>query len=110
MNNVRFKAILAGGTIVTGPIMGRGGMLGAGIGGEAAAKHVALDRVRSACDRAISGRKCSPDIHEPEPGCVAMYPDYSADGDGEPVIVPLIGTRFGILESSRTERSLVNPP
>lgn len=97
---IKFKAVLHDGTILTGPIMGNSGMLCAGIHDTDMAKRVALDRIDQAKRLDSQGYR-GPGIHEPEPGCVAIYPDFSAKGDGEPVAVPLLGTEFSIEGAKR---------
>ena len=101
MTVVRFKARLADGRVVRGPIQGIGGKLGssslhAGYEHASAAATGALTR---AVRRAMANEPTL--IYEPEPGCVAMCPDYGADGDGEPAIVPLLGTSWSACAEPR---------
>lgn len=43
-------------------------------------------------------------LYEPEPHCVAMYPDYSAESDGDSVIVPLLGTSWSVVAKKEENR------
>lgn len=97
---IHFKAVLPDGTVHIGPIMGKGGMICAGISDMDLARWVALDRINQAQRLTAQGYR-GPGIYEPEPGCVAIYPDYSAEGDGEPVAIPLVGTKFSIHGAER---------
>lgn len=95
VDTVKFKATLHDGTVLTGPIMGNSGMLCAAIADRGTAERVAL--IRIVCEKFMADRGYrSPGIYEPESGCVAIYPDFSAKGDGEPVAVQLLGTEFSI--------------
>jgi len=96
---IRFKAELRDGSVVVGPIRGNAGMVGDGIVrvlGESEARWLATLRIDIAKNRVKESRPTG--LYEPEPGCVAIYPDYSATGDGDPVVIPLIGTKFSIGE------------
>lgn len=95
---VVFRATLADGRVVVGPIRGRGGNIGASYSHlpreerevEALRRVEALQRVHARWPR-----RALP-VFEPERGCVAMYPAFSCESDGEGVVVPLTGTRFSV--------------
>jgi len=99
METIKFKAVLPDDTELIGPIRGNAGMVGDGIVrvlGESEARWLATLRIDIAKDRVKDSRPT--ELYEPEPGCVAIYPDYSEEGDGDPVVIPLIGTKFSIAE------------
>ena len=79
-----------------GPIQGNGGKIGDG------AAHMGRDKAGIAALRqltkaqALAGSGSDSGLFEPVPGCVAIYPDYSAKGDGDYVEVPLDGTVFSL--------------
>jgi hypothetical protein len=60
---------------LVGPVRGCGGMVGS------------LERLQAARRLAMQGRPHG--LHEPIAGHVAVFPDYCAESDGEPVHVPL---------------------
>lgn len=93
---VRIRAELETGETLVGPIMGNGGMVGSGAlcSGRELANAQALNALRIAKDRAAENDHLP--IFEPTPGCVALYPDYCGESDGERVNVPLAGTQFSI--------------
>jgi hypothetical protein len=72
----RFEFTLDDVSRVTGHVRGAGGMIGS------------VSRLDAAAQLARDGRPHG--LYEPEPGCVAVYPDYSAVGDGEPYVVSLL--------------------
>jgi hypothetical protein len=74
----RYAVRLADGTIVRGPVHGCGGTIRGEDG---------LRRLRLSIRRAKDGDAIP--LYEPKAGHVRMYPNYSADGDGEPVDVDL---------------------
>ena len=98
---IHLKAVLPDGTVLIGPIMGRGGMIGnvASHLDRETAHQVALSYIAAAEACAESGRPTG--IHEPRKGCAAIYPDFSAESDGEPVAIPLLGTDFSIQGAKR---------
>lgn len=99
MDTIRFKAITCSGLELVGPIRGVGGMLGSAalhLTNRKSAEQIAFDRLDCAQRRAE--RSCHSGFYEPRPGCVAIYPDFSAQGDGKPVAVPLLGTEFSIAD------------
>lgn len=71
---LRFRFDLGGGQVVEGVVRGAGDMV-----------HHA-DRMRQQCRRARNGRRLG--VYEPTPGCVAVYPEYTAASDGPVTIVP----------------------
>ncbi len=73
----RFKLVLDDGTYVTGPVHGCGGVLDASSG----------PRLDTAIARARKGLPTN--LYEPKPGHARVYPNYSADGNGEPLDVDL---------------------
>jgi len=92
---IKFKCVLEDGRIITGPIMGNGGMLGD------AYAHLSASRQRAAAEdvlRAVIRRLKTTDvqhrIYEPVPNCCAVYLDYSAESDGDPVAANLLTTKF----------------
>lgn len=100
---VRIKATLADGRSFEGPIQGSGGKLGSGAlhAGYVHAVNEAMKRLAGATRLAARGR--STGIFEPESGCVAIYPEFSAESDGERVIVPLKDTVFEALYDQSDE-------
>jgi hypothetical protein len=95
---VVFRAKLADGRVIVGPIQGRGGKLGN------SSLYQGIEKARIVAERALlnmqswweySGKE-SPGYFYPDPGCVAIYPDYSSESDGQYVVIPLLGTRFEI--------------
>ena len=72
----RFMFVLASGEVVTGPVHGAGGPVGT------------IARLNAARRMALMGR--STGIVEPEPGCVAVYPDFCAWSDGPMRVVSLL--------------------
>ena len=72
----RFSFVLPSGVTVVGPVQGNGGMVDAA-------------RIVAAARMAASKRPHG--LYEPAPGCVAVFPEYCAAGNGEPVIAPLAG-------------------
>jgi hypothetical protein len=60
---------------IVGPVRGCGGMV------------ASLERLQAARRLAIQGRPHG--LYEPILGHVAVFPDYSSEGDGEPVFVPV---------------------
>lgn len=94
---IRFKATLADGRMFEGPIQGCGGRIGSAalhLGHKVAATY-ALEQIETVQRRCAQGRPLR--VHEPHPGYVAMYPHETAQAAGEPVLIPLIGTRFEVL-------------
>lgn len=79
----RFEFQLATGASVVGPVRGAGGFI------STEARLLAAER------NARSGRPTG--LYEPRPGCVAVYPRYSAAGDGEPEIVSLTETEWRLV-------------
>lgn len=98
MEPLRFRATLADGRVLEGPVQGYGGKLGTGAlhAGFSAARREALRRLAFAKRMLARGRALP--MYEPEPGCVAIYPDYSAESDGEPVVVPVKGTAWHVVK------------
>ena len=97
MNTVKFKCTLRSGEVVVGPIMGNGGYLGA------SCSHLSIERQREAASNILSVVRVRLNndgeqrrIYEPEPGCCAVYPDDCAATQGDPVAVPILGTKFEI--------------
>lgn len=97
---VRIRAELETGEVLTGPVMGNGGMVGSGAmhAGRGLAARQALHTLRIAKLRATEGRRLQ--IFEPAPGCVAIYPDHGPASDGERVVIPLAGTEFSVEDRS----------
>lgn len=89
-----FRITTADGRSVTGPVQGNGGLVGAGCYTNVRAPMLA--RLRNDAKRAARGLRLS--CYEPAPGCVRVKPDYSAEGDGEPVDVPLAGARIELAD------------
>ena len=91
MNHVRFRITAADGTVTVGPVHGSGGLICAGTShltfGER--EQHALRRLKRQAELAEEGRELG--IYEPEPGCCAMKPEFSAESDGPVVPVPLKG-------------------
>lgn len=83
--------------VVTGPIQGNGGKLGDGC------SHLPIERRRASVRKALAIAKMQvlqcreTNLFEPSPGFLAVYPDYSAEGDGQYVEVPILGTDFEVL-------------
>ena len=77
-----------------GPIQGNGGKIGnsALYLGLAATRDIALRDLRKQIGRAKDHRSIQ--IYEPKPFHVAIYPDYSDEGDGEPLAVSLLDDHF----------------
>ena len=95
---VRFRVTMPNGRIIVGPIHGSGGMSGSGAlhaGLSFAQKH-ALAAIRQAQRLARRGRRTH--VYEPEPGCVAVYPDYCAAKNGHAAPVPLLESTFAVAE------------
>jgi hypothetical protein len=83
--------------IAQGPIRGSGGMLGYAMAHCSAKDRDAESlRILLAVQRVYARKGSQNRVYEPAPGHVAVYPDYDAAGDGEPVLVPLTGTRLTI--------------
>lgn len=72
----RFEFTLDDVSRVVGPVRGAGGMIRT------------LARLDVAAELARKRRPHG--LYEPQPGAVAVYPDYCAQGDGEPYIVLLL--------------------
>lgn len=70
-----FRFVLEDGRELVGPVLGAGGFV---------TEQARLER---AARLAAKGRPTG--LHEPRPGHVAVFPEYSADGNGEPVAVAL---------------------
>jgi hypothetical protein len=100
---VRFRARLHDGTIVDGPIQGSGGEIGnASLHlGQTHANKLALERLLAAQRLYRDRGQCF--IYEPEPGHVAMFPQWSLESRGEAVLVPLVGTVFTIAPPTRSK-------
>ena len=97
LSKVIVSAMLSDGRVLHGPIQGNGGYLGTGalwISGAVAMDAAARD-LRIAAHR-VSGGLPIRHMFEPEPGCVAMYPDDCPEGRGEVVVIPVAGTRFEV--------------
>lgn len=96
MSSIFLRAVLADGREFEGPIQGNGGKLGDGTAymGQELATGAAIDQIRKVQRLHADGRPTG--IYEPQPGHVAMYPDWSGWGDGQPVIIPLAGTAFDV--------------
>lgn len=94
MSEVRFRITTAKGLVITGPVHGNGGLLGASCShlpfGER--EQHALKRLKRQQEFAEEGRELA--IYEPEPGCCAMKPEFSAESDGPVVPVPLKGAKI----------------
>jgi hypothetical protein len=73
------------GHAVAGPVQGAGGMV------------PTLERLEGAQRLARQGRPHG--LHEPRPGCVAVYPEYSARGNGRAVVVSLVGASVAYAET-----------
>lgn len=78
----RIRATLADGRVIEGPIGGYGGKLGAGC--------LLSDR----CKIGVERRLAYISRHEQ---FVEIFPNYCAATDGEPVEIPVAGTRFEVL-------------
>lgn len=93
-----------GSLLAQGPIRGAGGMLGF-----AAAHRPAPERDKDALETLLAVQRVyerkghQSRLYEPQPGHVAVYPDFSAISDGEPVAVPLKGTRFALAPLSHAD-------
>lgn len=74
MSVTRFRFHHDGRDII-GPVRGAGGFV------------ASVTRLLLAKERAAKGMRLN--IYEPNPGHVAVFPDYCAAGDGAPVVVPL---------------------
>lgn len=95
---IRLRADLADGRVMVGPVKGCGGFLGGGTlhAGREKAGAAALAQIGRATTAASEGR--SHGYAEPKPGHVSMCPDFNAFGSGDPVAVPLRGTRWSVYE------------
>ncbi len=76
----RFAIQLADGRAVVGPVQGCGGVV---------ERRGGFGRIRVAIVNAEEGLPTG--LYEPRPGYARVYPDYSAQGQGEPVDVDLRG-------------------
>lgn len=96
-DSIRFRATLADGTVVEGPIQGNGGRLGSGAlhAGREAARREAAKSLALAQRNARRNRPVA--IYEPQSKHVAMYPAETPEDQGEPVAVPLLDTVFEVL-------------
>ena len=90
---VKIRATLKTGEVLTGPVMGCGGMIGGGAM-HAGRDLAALRELRVAKLRAAEGQRLQ--IFEPAPGCIAIYPDHGPACDGKRVVIPLDGTEFSV--------------
>lgn len=93
---VRIRAELADGRVVEGPVKGPGGFAGGGAlhAGPERARRAALRQVMFAQNRFINGLDTG--LYEPTKGHIVMCPDFSAEGNGKDVEVPLSGTIFSL--------------
>ena len=74
---MRFEFTLDDGAArVTGPVRGAGGMVRSALDLDAATRLARIGRRHG--------------LYEPQPGTVAVYPDYSAASDGPPYVVSLL--------------------
>lgn len=85
MDTVRFVFFLPGREI-TGPVQGCGGLVGAGYT-TTLTRVLALSRMREARTAALGRHKTG--LYEPKRGFCAVYPEYSAQGNGPEVLVDL---------------------
>lgn len=94
--SIFIRALLADGHVFEGPIQGNGGKLGDGTAylGAERATGAAIDQIRQVQRLHANGRPTG--VYEPQPGHVALYPDWNGWGDGPPVAVPLSGTTFEV--------------
>lgn len=97
---VKFKVTLKDGRELVGPIQGNGGKIGSGslFLGVSEARRIAQNQMNALCRLAARGFRTSHYCFQPRAGYVAVYPDYSNEGDGEPVAVPIRGTKFDALD------------
>lgn len=95
---VRFRCVLKDGSEVVGPIMGNGGMLGDICAhlSESMQQAVAKDVLKFVVRRLRTADK-QHRIYEPAPNYCAVYPNYSAESDGDPVAVNLLATKFEVV-------------
>jgi hypothetical protein len=96
---VRFRVKLADGRVLVGPIQGRGGEIGNSTAHLSPRKRadIAQARIDALQRRAERGAAIGSVAFEPEPGCVALYPDWSLESRGEHIAVPLVGSTFRAL-------------
>lgn len=94
--SIFLRATLPDGRTFEGPIQGNGGKLGDGTAymGDELATGAAIDQIRKVQRLHADGRPTG--IYEPQPGHVAIYPDWSGFGDGVPVCIPLESTTFEV--------------
>ena len=77
----RYVITTADGRTFSGMVHGSGGIVGDG--------PRCLDRLRTDARRAAEGKRLS--IYEPKPGHARVYQNYTAEGSGNEVDVPLAG-------------------
>jgi hypothetical protein len=96
---VKFKVTTGDGRQFVGPIQGNGGKIGSGslFLGISEARRIAQNQMDALCRLAARGFRTSHYCFQPRAGYVAVYPDYSNEGDGERVDVPIRGTTFEVL-------------
>jgi hypothetical protein len=89
----------AGELLARGPIQGNGGKLGYACSHLPAKQRdkVSLDTLL-ASQHILARKGHQGRLYEPKPGCIAVYPQYCAAGDGPSVAVPLVGTTFVVVE------------
>lgn len=82
----RYRFELPNGRVIVGAVQGNGGVLRQGTNG--------LARLLLAKQRVQQGREIA--LYEPEPGCVLVFPDYSAEGNGREELVPLKDAKISL--------------
>jgi hypothetical protein len=71
----------------TGPIQGNGGLLGAGVPD----RRKAAESVRVQVNALVEQANEAYGLDNRDRSGVTMYPDYCAEGNGGPVVIPLAG-------------------
>jgi hypothetical protein len=96
---VWFKITTAQGVEHVGVVQGSGGKIGYSMShlGEKVRGDEGLKRMRRYIEMVAEKRELH--IYAPAPGCVALYPDYCNETDGEPVTVSLRGARVELASS-----------
>lgn len=79
MSTPRFTIVTKSGKAVTGVVHGAGGSIST------------IARLRGAINRATRGHDSG--IYEPKPGHAAVYPNYSAHGNGKMIAVDMRGAQ-----------------
>lgn len=94
MDAIKFRITTTDGRTVVGPVQGSGGLVGAGL------SHCAPRKARAAALARLRAW-----VAGTGPETATVFPDYSAEGNGEPVVVAIRGASVELARPRKEVRA-----